>query len=139
MKSTTIYGRARNVVRIMATSKKPGAKKGEPKPLKRKLDQGFHKRLKTAMGDRDVPEVARAVGCTRAGLINLLKPGKPQIDALLLYELSDYLKVRPRWLLKGEGGKAPERAADEFLTWLDSAHDDERALVLGFIRARKAA
>lgn len=100
----------------------PGSKKGEPKPLKRSLDEDFPKRLQAAMRGAgfttsdarselrlDVSKLARQSGCTRAVIHKYLK-GSRTIEAHLLFDLSVALNVSPVWLLKGDGAMAPSRA-----------------------------
>lgn len=92
----------------------PGSKKGVPKPAKRKLDAHFHERLKAAMAARQwgVPQLAKEAGCTRAVILNYLAGGKAQIDALLLFDIADKLKVSERWLARNEGTMPPRVALD---------------------------
>lgn len=93
--------------------RKPGSPKGQTKPPKRVLDPDFHERLRQALGytgnseedARIVPKAARAIGCTRATLLNYTKPGKKHIEALLLFRIADYSAHAARWILTGEGGK----------------------------------
>jgi transcriptional regulator with XRE-family HTH domain len=99
----------------------PGSRKGDAKPVKRKLDPAFHSRLKAAMrgagyshngnGELDVPRLAKEVGCTRAVIHKYLKPGESKtIEALLLFAIADKLGVAARWLLKSDGQMGREDA-----------------------------
>jgi transcriptional regulator with XRE-family HTH domain len=121
---------------IMAEKrKKPGSKKGTPKPRKRVLDPLFHVRLLDAMGgDKDrVPEIAKKVGCSRQALHKHLSGTSVEIEALLLFALCDELEVAPAWLLKNEGGKRG-LFADEatVLQGYRVADRGEKAIILAF-------
>jgi len=95
---------------------KPGPKKGQPKPLKRVLDEGFPERLRAALTNnpamKDVPVLARAVGCSRAVLHQYLdkRKRKQQIETFLLFSIAAALDVSPRWLLLGDGNMGKERS-----------------------------
>ena len=87
------------------------------------------------MGSRKAPEVARLAKCTRAAVLNYLKPGKRNIEALLLFDLADALDVSPRWLLTGERrktGLAPDEIA--VLAAYRGAEEDERELIRGLVQ-----
>lgn len=92
--------------------KKPGAKRGNPKPYKRPLDAGFPTRLKYAMarmrfinidGSTANASLARVVNCERATIGQYLSGMKKTIDASLLLDLCDALSVTPYYLLRNEG------------------------------------
>lgn len=118
----------------MVKRRKPGSAKGESKPLKRTLDQGFHKRLDMAMQAQgvDVPMLAKRAKCTRAALHRYLDAKKPpkQIEALLLFAISDALDVSPRWLLLEGGPMARE---------LSPTPDQNRALNIFTLLTNKDA
>lgn len=108
---------ARGYVAPMAAKKKrakPGPKKGEPKPYARPLDKKFPERLLLAMQRRRFirtdgkpanSELAKEVPCERATIGNYLNTERPRttIDAPLLLDLCDALRVTPYWLLRNEG------------------------------------
>lgn len=96
---------------VKVKGKRPGPKKGVPKPLKRPLDRGFPDRLRRAMGRMsliaadDQPmnaTLAGYCGCSRQVIGQYLK-GKPTIDALLLLKICDELSVTPYWLALNQG------------------------------------
>ncbi len=98
----------------------PGSKKGQAKPIKRRLDQGFSERLIMAMSAAglDVPLLAKRVGCTRAVLGKYKTPGQSKtIEAHLLFEIADALGISVYWLLKNEGnmGKVVSLSPDQLL------------------------
>lgn len=88
----------------MPLRKKPGSKKGQPKPLKRTLDNHFRQRLDAAMTTRGVsiPKLAQLAECSRQVLHKYVNPkyAQPkQIETFLLFRIADALEVSPRWLL----------------------------------------
>lgn len=122
----------------MARRGKPGAKKGQPKPLKRMLDVGFRQRLAAAMksGGVDVPELARRAECSRQVVhkyVNQKYPLPKQIEAFLLFRIADALEISPRWLLlpsqtemAREISPTPDQMhALNILTQLDDASKDQ--------------
>lgn len=86
---------------------KAGAKKGIPKPIKRKLDgQAFANRLRAAMAT--VPginntELAKRIGGTKQVVGKWLSGESTNLDALLALKVRDSLQVSLRWLLTGVG------------------------------------
>lgn len=84
--------------------KRPGSPKGQPKPLKRVLDQEFPVRLRKAMERKGVgvPELAKLTPCTRAALLKYLSGNAKTIEALLLFDMTAALEVSPNWLLGRE-------------------------------------
>lgn len=115
-----IYDKVNNHLRpsgylpeMVEKKRRPGSRKGEPKPSKRTLDPGFPARLNGAFAQRPgltVPQLAAEVGCTRAVLHNYLKGKNKTIEALLLFEVADKLGVSTRWLLTGQGAMAMTEA-----------------------------
>lgn len=96
------------------THRKPGPRKGVPKPDKRALDIGFPDRLFDAMKRRGFvredghtlnAELGRAAYCTHATIGQYLNKDNPKttINALLLLDLCDALSVTPYWLIRKEG------------------------------------
>ena len=93
---------------MVSKRRPPGSPKGQPKPIKRKLDDGFPGRLMKAMQEYEpaplgVPELAAKVGCTRAVLLNYVNGDSKSPDPLLLLELADALRVRLPWLIAERG------------------------------------
>lgn len=92
--------------------KKPGSKKGVPKPFKRPLDDEFPVRLAQAMDRRGFiksdgnpanSELAREANCRHATIGQYLSGQKKTLDAMLLLDLCDALWVSPYWLARKEG------------------------------------
>lgn len=89
--------------------RRPGSPKGQLKPLKRQLDEGFPGRLRAAFKNRpgfDVPLLAKKIGCTRAVLLKYLAGKSKTIEALLLFAIANELQVSAAWLLKNAGAMA---------------------------------
>jgi hypothetical protein len=105
----------RYVLAVMArtTKKKPGPKKGVPKPNRESLDKNFPLRLRQAMerrgymldGETLNAALAKEVKCTRQTIGQYLNADKPKksMDAGLLLDLCDELWVTPYWLVRSEG------------------------------------
>lgn len=109
----------------------PGSKKGQAKPPKRVLDPQFKARLIEALGNKDVPEVAKAVGCTTATLYSYLRGGKKMIEALLLFCLADYLEVSARWLATGQSRLT--RHESVLLKRYRASQEDEKVIIDGLL------
>lgn len=122
----------------MAKRSKPGAKKGQPKPLKRTLDVGFRQRLAAAMKARGVgiPELAQRAECTRQVVHKYVNPKyalPKQVEAFLLFRIADALEISPRWLLlpnqtemAREISPTPDQSqALNILTQLDEASKEQ--------------
>jgi transcriptional regulator with XRE-family HTH domain len=84
--------------------RRPGSPKGQPKPAKRLLDQGFPERFAKALGTLSVPDLASKVHCSRAVLHKYLNGKSKTIEALLLFSIADELGVEARQLATGKEG-----------------------------------
>lgn len=84
----------------------PGSKKGVPKPLKDKIDQGFRKRLRDAMDYRGFKvnaELARQSQCSRQLIGQYLNDEKSAPNPLILLRIARVLRVSPYWLILNVG------------------------------------
>lgn len=102
----TVLRYPRYVPRTMGTTirKKPGSPKGQPKPVKRRLDPAFSDRLKQMMDARkvDVPELAKRVGCSRAAIHRYLKGAPTYVEPHLFIDICEELGISATWLLYGD-------------------------------------
>ena len=98
----TLYERAPYVLPMVTTVRaKPGAKKGVPKPLKRRLDPGFPSRFRAALEMQKITEaeLARRVGCSRQAIYRYLSGEAAYMDPHLLLDICEELGISPRLLI----------------------------------------
>jgi DNA-binding Xre family transcriptional regulator len=102
-----------SIVLGMGTARKrPGSPKGQPKPVKRRLDPAFSERLKDTMQAKklDVPALAKRIGCSRAAIHRYLKGAPAYVEPHIFIDICEELGISPTWLLYGDRNRGMHRA-----------------------------